>query len=113
MSGDKILTTTDLSLGPLRISMEELRYVGHDGLLIWTLNIHILGVKKLGNSKLTVRDNEGGFQSDFVAHMAHGLNVDQAWGRKYFLSSHLIFFTKIFISSHVIFLQTFSTSKCL
>ena len=57
--------------------MEELCDVGHDGLLIRTLDIHILGVKKLGNSKLTVRDNEGGFQSDFVAHMAHGLNVDQ------------------------------------
>ena len=81
--------------------MEELGDVSHDGLLVRSLHVHILRVQELGDAELGVSHDEGGLQPDLVAHMAHGLDVDQAWSGKYFLSSHLIFLlTNIFKFSY-------------
>ena len=78
---------THLSLAALRVPVEELSDVGHDGLLVRTIHIHILRVQQLGDAQLSVSHKEGGLQPHCVAHMAHGLDVDQAWDIKMCLLS--------------------------
>ena len=69
---------TDLALWALRVSVEELGDVGHDGLLVRSLHVHILRVQELHDPELRGSHQEGGLQPHGVAHVAHRLNVDQA-----------------------------------
>ena len=73
-----------LALRALRVSVKELRNVGHDGLLIRAVHVNILWVKELGDPELRVSHQKGGLQPHSVAHMPHGLNVDQACRKRNF-----------------------------
>lgn len=46
------------ALGALRVAMQELGHVGHDRLLVWSLDIDVLGVKEPGDSQLRVSNLE-------------------------------------------------------
>ena len=48
------LISTYPSLGAFWVSMEELSNVGHDGLLVGSLHVHVLRIQQPGNAKLRV-----------------------------------------------------------
>ena len=70
--------------------MEELRNVGHDGLLIGAVHINILRVEELGDPELSISHQEGSLQPHGVAHMAHGLNVNQACRKEILINFQIL-----------------------
>ena len=76
-----------LALASFRISVKELSDVGHDGLLVRTVHIHILRVEQLSYAELGVSHHEGGLETSSVTDVSHGLDINNSC--KYLiLSSH-------------------------
>ena len=70
--------------------MEELSDVGHDGLLVRTINIHILRVEELSNAELSVSHHEGGLEPGSVTDVSHGLDINNSCKYHILVSSFII-----------------------
>ena len=69
---------TYLALAPLRISVKELCDVGHDGLLVRTIHVHVLRVEQLSDAELSVSHHEGGLETGSVTDVSHGLDINNS-----------------------------------
>ena len=58
--------------------MKELCDVGHDGLLVRTININVLRVEELSDAELSVSHHEGSLETGAVTDVSHGLDINHS-----------------------------------
>ena len=72
--------------------MKELCDVGHDGLLVRTVNVHILRVQELSDPELSVSHHECSLETGSVTDVSHGLDINNSC--KYHISSLSLIISK-------------------
>ena len=64
--------------GALGVSVQELRDVGHDGLLVGVGDVYVLGVEEPGDPELDLGHVEGGVKAGLVGLLSHRVHVHGA-----------------------------------
>ncbi len=71
--------SSHLSFRSFRVSVQELGDVGHDGLLIRTLNVNIFWIDETSYAKVNFSYIESRVQSGQVRLLDHRVNISDAW----------------------------------